>query len=97
MEQHLPCWFSRQYLYGLEGRATIGVCGDMTQTVEYRFCNSHDRTTIKSGWRSFGQKHKLEARDVCVFERTKVEPLSFKVKIFRAREEPRSDQLQGFP
>ena len=96
MEQHIPGWFSRQYLYRLQGKAAIGVCGDMTQTVKYSFSNSTDRTTIKAGWKSFCQKYELEAGDVCVFERTEVTPLSFKIKIIRAREEPRSDQLQGF-
>ncbi|CAL0318543.1 unnamed protein product [Lupinus luteus] len=87
--------FAREYLNGLEGKATIGVLhGKKTWPVRININHCSGQTSMVCGWKSFWQYYKLQVNDVCVFEMTQHTPLSFKVIIFPAREQHK--ELQGY-
>ncbi|KAK7273667.1 hypothetical protein RIF29_14725 [Crotalaria pallida] len=90
----IPINFWKEYLAGYEGNATIGVPDkDRSWPVRIKLhCNN--QTFMTYGWKPFCKEHKIKVGDVCVFERTECEPLSFEVVIFRAAGE--AQELQGF-
>jgi hypothetical protein len=50
---------------------------------------------ITGGWKSFSQEHNLHVGDVCKFEMTQREPLSFTITITPSTKEPCPEQFQG--
>ncbi|MED6120022.1 hypothetical protein PIB30_017273, partial [Stylosanthes scabra] len=82
----IPASFCRTHLFGLEGKAKIGVNGSMKWDIELRI--NGERATFNAGWRNFCRNYDLKLGDICVFEMIEVTPLSFNIEIFRAREEP---------
>lgn len=93
LKQVLPSDFSRKYLYGLEGIATIIIGKDLTSTweVNFKFDYSKERARFGSGWKLFCEVNNLQVGDGCVFEMMKRNPVTFKIHI-----KPSSGQLQGF-
>ncbi|KAK7273668.1 hypothetical protein RIF29_14726 [Crotalaria pallida] len=91
----IPRHFSKEYLAGYRVNATIGVPDeDRSWPIRINFQHSSKQSVMTGGWKRFYKEYKLKVGDVCVFERTRCKPLSFKVIIFRARDEP--EELQGY-
>lgn len=88
--------FSREYLNEFEGTARIRVCEDRTWKVNVRFDYESRSCIVNSGWKLFTKENNLQVGDMCKFEMTQSEPLSFDISISRAREEPSPSKLQGF-
>ncbi|KAK7273669.1 hypothetical protein RIF29_14727 [Crotalaria pallida] len=92
----IPSHFRKEYLAGYRVNATIGVPDeDRSWPITINFQHSSNQSVMTGGWKPFCKEYKLKVCDVCEFERTGCKPLSFKVIIFRARDEP--EELQdGF-
>ncbi|KAJ1440369.1 DNA-binding barrel domain superfamily [Sesbania bispinosa] len=91
----IPTGFSREYLDGYNGNVSIAVDEDMPLSVKFKFNANNNRSFMTTGWTQFSQKYNLQEGDVCVFEMIDCTKFMFKVIIYRAREQPNSDQLQG--
>ncbi|KAL4351056.1 hypothetical protein AHAS_Ahas10G0203800 [Arachis hypogaea] len=95
LEQRIPIEFSRVHLHGLEGKAKIGVNGNMRWDIVLRFCG--DRATFSAGWRNVSNDFGLKFGDVCVFEMIKDTPLSFNIFLIRPKQQPISLCHQNLP
>jgi hypothetical protein len=74
----------------LQGKATIRSVGeDKAWHVTINFQKS------KSSWKSFSKEHELKVGDVCKFEMTQREPLSFTITIIPTTKEPGPEKFQG--
>ncbi|XP_052111711.1 B3 domain-containing protein REM9-like [Arachis duranensis] len=91
----IPIEFSRVHLHGLEGKAKIGVNGNMRWDIVLRFCG--DRATFSAGWRNVSNDFGLKFGDVCVFEMIKDTPLSFNIFLIRPKQQPISLCHQNLP
>jgi hypothetical protein len=83
--QFIPTWFSKEYLNGKKGMATI-VIGeeDKTWDVKFKFNADSNRTMISAGWGPIVEEYDLKVGDICVFEMIDSTNISFKVHIVRA-------------
>ncbi|XP_045820321.1 B3 domain-containing transcription factor VRN1-like isoform X2 [Trifolium pratense] len=81
----IPTWFSKQYLNGKKGIATI-VIGeeDKTWDLKFKFNDVSNRTMLHGGWGSIVEEYDLKVGDICVFELIDGKSISFKVHIVRA-------------
>jgi hypothetical protein len=80
----------------LQMNATIRSVGENRTWCVKLFFEEHKRTfTMTTGWKSFSQEHNLQVGDVCQFEMTQREPLSFTITIIPATKEPCPEQFQG--
>jgi hypothetical protein len=80
----------------LQGNAAIRSSGeDRTWHVTIRWHKSNENFRIRGGWKSFSQEHNLQVGDVCKFEMTQREPLSFTITITPFTKEPCPEQFQG--
>ncbi|XP_047169706.1 B3 domain-containing transcription factor VRN1-like [Vigna umbellata] len=61
--------------------------------VEFYRNNSSNQINFTTGWKNFVKDNNLRLGDVCVFEKIKKSGISFKVKIFRHREESSSPRF----
>jgi hypothetical protein len=87
LKQRIPTEFSRRYLKDFEGIARIRNVGDDSTwevEVKYERLKGNDYSVVKSGWKPFAMEYNLKIGDVCNFEMTRSEPLSFTVTIIRA-------------
>jgi hypothetical protein len=50
---------------------------------------------MSTGWKLFSQEHNLQVGDVCKFEMTQREPLSFTITITPSTKEPCTEQFRG--
>nr|XP_029152502.1 B3 domain-containing protein REM6 [Arachis hypogaea] len=91
----IPIEFSRKNLHGLEGKAKIGVNGNMRWDMELRFCG--DRATFNAGWRNVCNDFGLKFGDVCVFEMIKDTPLFFNFFLIRPKQQPINLCHQNLP
>ncbi|KAK7273664.1 hypothetical protein RIF29_14722 [Crotalaria pallida] len=91
----MPRKFSKKYLNGFRGTASIGVSDNSTKHIQIKINDISKQTFMTSGWKSFCNEYNLKAGDKCFFDMThKSTPVSFKISIFRSREKP-NNQLQG--
>jgi hypothetical protein len=80
----------------LQGNATIRSVGDdRTWNVTLKLDECNRNFAMRTGWKSFSQEHNLQVGDVCKFEMTQREPLSFTITIIPATKEPCPVQFQG--
>jgi hypothetical protein len=80
----------------LQGNAAIRSAGeDRTWHMTLRLDKYKGNFRINGGWKSFSQEHKLQVGDVCKFEMTQREPLSFTITITPSTKEPCPEQFQG--
>jgi len=93
----IPNWFSKEYMTELlQGKATIRSVGeDREWYVTLNFHKSKSSFVMTVGWKSFLKEHDLKVGDVCQFEMTQREPLSFTITIIPATKEPCPEQFQG--
>ncbi|CAJ2651340.1 unnamed protein product [Trifolium pratense] len=79
----------------LQMNATIRSVGEnRTWHVKFNFNERKRNFVMTTGWKSFSQEHNLQIGDVCKFEMTQREPLSFTITINQATKEPIPDQFQ---
>jgi hypothetical protein len=80
----------------LQGNTTIRSVGDdRTWNVTLKLDECNRNFAMRTGWKSFSQEHNLQVGDVCKFEMTQREPLSFTITIIPATKEPCPVQFQG--
>ncbi|WJX16931.1 hypothetical protein P8452_06906 [Trifolium repens] len=96
LKLRIPNWFSKEYMNELlQMNATIRSVGEDRTWCVKLFFEEHKRTfTVTTGWKSFSQEHNLQLGDVCKFEMTQREPLSFTITIIPATKEPCTEQFQ---
>ncbi|XP_061336822.1 B3 domain-containing transcription factor VRN1-like isoform X2 [Gastrolobium bilobum] len=87
---HIPFQFAEKYLKKKEGNIHLQGLDGGTWHCDYRLGK------INAGWKKFVSDNNLKVGDVCLFELTKSQGLSFKVQIFRLAEEPHSLPVQGW-
>jgi hypothetical protein len=97
LKQNIPTQFSKEYKNELlQGSAAIRSAGeDRTWHVTIRWHKRDENFRIRGGWKSFSQEHNLQVGDVCKFEMTQQEPLSFTITINQSTKEPCPKQFQG--
>jgi hypothetical protein len=80
----------------LQGKATIRSVGeDRAWHVSLNFQKSKSSFLMRAGWKSFSKEHELKVGDVCKFEMTQREPLSFTITIIPTTKEPGPEKFQG--
>jgi hypothetical protein len=80
----------------LQMNATIRRVGeDRTWSVKLNFDQRKSHFEMTTGWKSFAQEHNLQVGDVCKFEMTQREPLSFTITITPSTKEPCTEQFRG--
>ncbi|CAJ2627699.1 unnamed protein product [Trifolium pratense] len=67
---------------------------EMAWGVSLYLDESNRNFTMGAGWKSFSREHNLQVGDVCKFETTQREPLSFTITIVPATKEPCPEQFQ---
>lgn len=63
--------------------------------VKFKLNPCNGQISLSTGWKKFVDENHLKLDDVCVFEQMESEGVSFKVAIFRAREESTPPRFQG--
>jgi hypothetical protein len=96
LKQWIPTKFSREYLNEFEGIARLRVGEDRAWKVNVKFDYVKRCSILNAGWNLFTKDNNLQVGDVCKFEMTQSEPLSFTISIARVRKEPSPNKLQGF-
>jgi len=96
LKQWIPTKFSREYLKGFKGIARLRVGEDKAWKVNVKFDYVKRGSILNVGWNLFAKDNNLQVGDVCKFEMTQSEPLSFNISISRVREYPSPNKLQGF-
>ncbi|KAK2399812.1 B3 domain-containing transcription factor VRN1 [Trifolium repens] len=93
---NIPIQFSKEYKNELlQGNAAIRSAGEeRTWHVTLTRDNYEGKFRITGGWKSFSQEHNLHVGDVCKFEMTQREPLSFTITITPSTKEPCPEQFQ---
>ncbi|GAU51991.1 hypothetical protein TSUD_417940 [Trifolium subterraneum] len=82
----IPSEFSRTYMQDFEGSAWIRKAGeDRTWKIEVKYDRKRRYSSVNSGWNPFSDEYNLQIGDICKFQMTRSEPLSFTVTIIRAR------------
>ncbi|GAU49059.1 hypothetical protein TSUD_25170 [Trifolium subterraneum] len=96
LKLRIPSSFSKEYMNELlQGNATIrSVDDDRTWNVTLKLDECNGNFEMRTGWKSFSQEHNLQVGDVCKFEMTQREPLSFTITIIPATKEPCPEQFQ---
>ncbi|WVY96613.1 hypothetical protein V8G54_028764 [Vigna mungo] len=74
-------------------RVTLWTTESRPWHVEFYRNNSSNQINLTTGWKNFVQDNNLRLGDVCVFEKIKKSGISFKVIIFRDREESSSPRF----
>ncbi|XP_045831909.1 B3 domain-containing protein REM6-like [Trifolium pratense] len=92
----IPTWFSKEYMNELLQRNAMirSVDEEMAWGVSLYLDESNRNFTMGAGWKSFSREHNLQVGDVCQFEMTQREPLSFTITIVPATKEPCPEQFQ---
>ncbi|XP_045820283.1 B3 domain-containing protein Os12g0591400-like isoform X2 [Trifolium pratense] len=96
LKLRIPNWFSKEYMNELlQMNATIRSVGeDRTWRVKLFFEVPKRNFLMTTGWKPFSQAHNLQVGDVCKFEMTQREPLSFTVTIIPATNKPCPEQFK---
>lgn len=94
--QFIPSSFSKEYLNGKNGIATV-VFGDEDKTwpLNFKFNATTNRALITSGWRQIVEEYNFKVGDTCVFEMTDSTNILFIVYIVRANDQSSSEHFQG--
>jgi hypothetical protein len=80
----------------LRGKATIRSVGeDRAWYVTLNFDKSKSSFVMQVGWKSFSKEHDLKVGDVCKFDTTQREPLSFTITIIPTTKKPFPEHFQG--
>ncbi|WJX10512.1 hypothetical protein P8452_01223 [Trifolium repens] len=97
----IPTQFSKDYMNELlQMNATIRSVGeDRTWSVKLNLQVRHGHEPrrhfeMSTGWKLFSQEHNLQVGDVCKFEMTQREPLSFTITITPSTKEPCTEQFR---
>ncbi|XWS54857.1 hypothetical protein CRYUN_Cryun10bG0125600 [Craigia yunnanensis] len=78
---HIPRFFARRYLNGVDGTITLHVSEGKKWPV--RCIYGHDSSKFSKGWAEFVLDNNLDEGDVCVFELINTMEIVLKVTIFR--------------
>ncbi|KAL5557169.1 hypothetical protein UlMin_039405 [Ulmus minor] len=82
----IPNKFARTYIKKSEGDGTLSVSDVKSWPVQYKVRRVRDRSQVaelRFGWTSFARDNGLSVGDICTFELTNADEISFKVHINR--------------
>ncbi|EOX98138.1 hypothetical protein QUC31_015334 [Theobroma cacao] len=82
---HIPRWFARKHLNGVNGTITLQVSEGKKWPVRCIYVDGHLK--FCKGWAEFVLDNNLDEGDVCVFELLNTEEIVLKVTIFRVLED----------
>ncbi|EOX98133.1 Sulfotransferase, putative isoform 1 [Theobroma cacao] len=82
---HIPRWFARKHLNGVNGTITLQVSEGKKWPVRCIYVDGHLK--FCKGWAEFVLDNNLDEGDVCVFELINTEEIVLKVTIFRVLED----------
>ena len=96
--QRIPAKFARTYIKEKQCKASLRVSDGRSWYVQYKVRGMQDvnqQAEFTQGWSIFRRENNLEVGDVCVFELTKGNEISFKVSIFRIADEADNNMSIG--